>query len=312
MCEGKCASRSGPGSIKQRVWAKEENRCLDSVCAYRPATGLEAGRQTAALDYAKAVERTKGYEIWRCNLFRIGPARLTDSSSPERNTYWSSAGHLRGRCVRRAHSCRDSMRLRRLSGVRIDLQRYGFLAAALFVVALSMGSCGGTTAPEPEAGNRREVELSIQRAERTQTWSSWQQFCRAPWRGPQSQQPGAARLLLERSRVIKDARLFVVIENLGTAALGYGNNPKVDRLIRGSWHPQQFVRDGESIGFTLELVELKPRSTSSCVEIPTSDSWRRGLYRLRFSLQDKMHQGTSASTIEPVAYFRVIATSEQK
>jgi hypothetical protein len=173
----------------------------------------------------------------------------------------------------------------------------------LIGVALSAFSCGGE-APQLEEGNPEQVVRSIHKAERDSDWQNWHQFCRARWGGVRVDRPMAARLVLESTSITAETRTFVRIRNAGTDSLAYGSEPIVDRLVGGSWYPQRFVRDGTGVGFDLALYELKPHHASGCLEIPISDTWRPGLYRVRFSLESRDGRD-SGQAIQPAAYFRV-------
>lgn len=179
------------------------------------------------------------------------------------------------------------------------------VVVVLIGVALSASSCGEET-PQLEEGNPEQVVRSIQKAERDRDWKNWHQFCRARWGRVRVDRPMAAGLVLESTSITAETRTFVQIINAGTDPLAYGSEPIVDRLIGESWYPQRFVRDGTGVGFNLALYELRPHQVSGCIEIPISDTWRPGLYRVRFSLESWDDRG-SGQAIQPAAYFRVIS-----
>lgn len=178
--------------------------------------------------------------------------------------------------------------------------------ASIGVVSLYTSGCGedGTMTPQPEGGSRHAVAKEIRLAEQRQAWGTRQEFCGPVFRRRSVNQPTAAGLILERSSVRRGARTFVRIENRGAAALAYGVEPQFDQFAGGIWHPRQVVRDGHPVGFSLDLIELKPHTASGCIEVPISDTWGRGLYRVRFSLESWEHRGTGR-TIQTGAYFRV-------
>jgi hypothetical protein len=179
-----------------------------------------------------------------------------------------------------------------------------FIAVALSL-AVFVDGCGDGGGPRPEGGSARKVVESIHRAKQRQSGLTRAQFCRIGWQGPQLQRATAARLLLDHATVRAGARMFAQIENLGTSALGYGVAPKVDQLIGGLWHPRDFERNGIPVGFTSAELELRPRSKSSCLEVPISDTWSRGVYRVRFFLE-RWGQREARPAVGPVAYFRVV------
>jgi hypothetical protein len=185
-----------------------------------------------------------------------------------------------------------------------------FVAAALSL-AIFTGGCGDGGGPMPDGGSARKVVESIRRAKQRQSGLTRAQFCRIEWQGPQLRRATAARLLLDRAAVRTGARVFAQIENLGTSSLGYGVAPEVDQLIRGLWHPRDFERNGVPVGFTLAEWELRPRARSSCLEVPVSDTWSRGLYRVRFLLE-KWGRREERSAVRPVAYFKVTGDASRK
>lgn len=189
-------------------------------------------------------------------------------------------------------------------------RQIGLLMASIGVVALCTSGCGGdgSTTPQPEGSSRHAVAKEISLAEQRQEGGSRQEFCVPVGRGRSVKQPTAAGVVLERSSVRSGARTFARIENRGTAALAYGVEPQFDQLVGDTWHPRRVVRDGHPVGFSLELTELKPHTASGCLEVPISDTWHPGLYRVRFSLESWEHRG-SGPAIQPVAYFRVNAAA---
>jgi len=182
------------------------------------------------------------------------------------------------------------------------------------LVALCTSGCGGggLTTPQPEGGSRHAVAKEIGLAERRQEWASRQEFCGPGFRGLSVKQPAAAGVVLERSSVRSGTRTFARIENRGTAALAYGVEPQFDQLAGHTWHPRRVVRDGHSVGFSLQLAELKPHAASGCLEVPISDTWHPGFYRVRFSLESWKQRGSGTQTIRPTAYFRVNAHQSEK
>lgn len=192
-------------------------------------------------------------------------------------------------------------------------RKIGLLMATIGVVALCMSGCSGddSTIPQPEGGSRHAVAKEISLAEQRLKWDSRQEFCGHVFRGRSVEQPTAAGLVLERSSVRSGARTFARIENRGRDALAYGVEPQFDQLVGHTWHPRRVVREDHSVGFSLELVELKPHTASGCLEVPISDTWRPGLYRVRFSLEGWEHRG-SGQPIRPAAYFRVNARQPER
>jgi hypothetical protein len=176
--------------------------------------------------------------------------------------------------------------------------------------ALSAFSCG-EEASQLEEGNPEQVVRSIQKAERDRDWKNWHQFCQTRWGRARVDRPMAARLVLESTSITAETRTFVQIINAGTDPLAYGNEPIVGRLVGESWYPQRFVRNGTGVGFNLALYELRPHQVSGCIEIPISDTWRPGLYRVRFSLESWDDRG-SGQAIQPGAYFRVTSLASEK
>lgn len=179
------------------------------------------------------------------------------------------------------------------------------LVVCLCAVALSATSCGQVRQPGPEHGSVRGVTESIREAKSHQTWLTRQKFCQMPWRGPQEQHATAASLVLEKSMTKSDTTLMARIENFGRSALGYGVAPKVDQLVGSTWHPRQFRREGRAVGFNLSLSELRSRSTSGCLEVPVSDNWSAGLYRVWFELE-RWGRLEETPAVKAVAYFRVV------
>jgi hypothetical protein len=98
--------------------------------------------------------------------------------------------------------------------------------------------------------------------------------------------------------------MFALIVNTGQAVLEYGVKPEVDQLVHGLWHPRPFVQDGVPVGFPGIILKLKPHTTSTCMEVPVSDSWRPGLYRVWFEVEAERNQD-AVSELQPTAYFRV-------
>ncbi|HET6997660.1 MAG TPA: hypothetical protein VFI03_03640 [Solirubrobacterales bacterium] len=184
------------------------------------------------------------------------------------------------------------------------------VVVVLIGFTLSVPSCG-EEAPQLEESNSEQVVRSIQKAERDHDWKNWHQFCQAQLGRPRVDPPMAARLVLERTSIVGETRTFGRIVNGGTDPLVYGMEPIVDRLVDESWYPQRFVQDGTGVGFNLAIHELRPHQVSGCIEIPISDSWRPGLYRVRFSLESSDDQG-SDQTIQPGAYFRVTSLASEK
>lgn len=183
--------------------------------------------------------------------------------------------------------------------------------AALLVTGVACGASDGSGSPSgPDTpafwrGSAGEVVAQIQLAEKgSRTGMSRTAFCRQPWSGPSSSQRSGARLLLDRAVVMVGGRIFALIVNTGKTVLGYGVRPEVDQLIQGRWHPREFVQDGVPVGFPGVLLELKPRSTSTCLEVPASDSWRPGLYRVWFSVEADDDKSAD-SALQPTGYFRV-------
>lgn len=176
--------------------------------------------------------------------------------------------------------------------------------------ALSASSCG-EEAPQLEEGNPEQVVKSIQKAEGDRDWQNWHQFCRTRWARARVARPMAVRLVLESTSIKGETRTFGRIINGDNDPLAYGNEPIVDRLVGESWYPQRFVRDGTGVGFNLALHELRPHQASGCIEIPISDTWRPGLYRVRFSLESWDDRG-SGQSIQPGAYFRVTSLASEK
>lgn len=183
------------------------------------------------------------------------------------------------------------------------------VVVVLIGVALSAASCG-EEAPQSEEGNPKQVVRSIKKAEGDRHWKNWHQFCQARLSRARIDRPMAARLVLENTKITGETRTFGRIVNEGTDPLAYGMEPSVDRLIGESWYPQRFVRDGTGVGFNLALSELKPQQVLGCIEIPISDTWRPGLYRVRFSLESWDDRG-SGQAIQPSAYFRVISLASE-
>lgn len=183
------------------------------------------------------------------------------------------------------------------------------VVVALIGVVLSAASCGGE-APQSEEGSPQEVVKSIRKAERGRHWKNWNQFCQGRWGRARVDRPMAARLVLESTSITGETRTFGRIINAGTDPLAYGMEPIVDRLVGESWYPQRFVQDGTGVGFNLGLYELKPHQVSGCIEIPISDTWLPGLYRVRFSLESWDDRG-SGQAIQPGAYFRVISLASE-
>lgn len=177
------------------------------------------------------------------------------------------------------------------------------VVAVLIGVALSASSCG-EEAPQLEEGNPEQVVGSIQKAERDRDWKNWHQFCQARWGRVRVDRPMAVRVVLESTSISRETRTFGRIMNGDADPLAYGSEPIVDRLVGESWYPQRFVRDGIGIGFDLARHELKSHQASGCLEIPISDIWRPGLYRVRFSVESWDDRG-SGQAIQPAAYFRV-------
>jgi len=184
------------------------------------------------------------------------------------------------------------------------------VVVVLIGFALSASSCGEET-PELEEGNAEQVIGSIHRAERDRSWKNWHQFCQTRWGRVRVDQPMTARLVLESTSITAETRTFAQIINVGTEPLAYEIEPIVDRLVGESWYPQRFVRDDTGVGFNLALYELRPHQASGCIEIPISDTWRPGLYRVRFSLESWDDRG-SGQAIQPGAYFRVTSLASEK
>jgi len=182
----------------------------------------------------------------------------------------------------------------------------GQLIASIGVIALCASGCGagGSNPPEAEGGSRRAVVKKIDQAESTRDWGTWQEFCGLALRVRAVRRPIAAGLVLDRSSVRSGGRAFARIENRGTAALAYGSEPQFDQLVSGMWHPRRVVREGHRVGFSLQLAELKARKVSGCLEIPMSDTWNPGLYRVRVAVEGWDDRG-SGETVAPAAYFRV-------
>lgn len=177
------------------------------------------------------------------------------------------------------------------------------VVVVLIGVTLSASSCGEET-PQLEEGNPEQVVRSIQKAERDRDWRNWHQFCQARWSRARIDRPMAVRVVLESTSITGETRTFGRIINGDADPLAYGSEPIVDRLVGESWYPQRFVRDGTGVGFDLALYELKPHQASGCLEIPISDTWRPGLYRVRFSLESRDGRDPGQA-IQPGAYFRV-------
>lgn len=186
--------------------------------------------------------------------------------------------------------------------------KLGLLMTSIGLVVLCTSGCSGngSTTPQPEGGSRHAVAKEIRLAEQRRDWGNRQDFCGSAFHGLSVKRPAAAGVALERPNVQSGTRTFARIENRGTAALAYGVEPQFDQLVGHTWHPRRVVRNGHSIGFSLQLVELKPHTASGCLEVPISDAWRPGLYRVRFSLEGWEHRG-SGQTIQPAGYFRVNA-----
>lgn len=183
------------------------------------------------------------------------------------------------------------------------------VVVVLIGFALSASSCG-EEAPQLEEGNPEQVVRSIQRAERDRDWQNWHQFCQTQLSRSRVDRPVAAHLVLENTSITRETRTFGSIMNAGTESLAYGSEPIVDRLVGENWYPQRFVRDGTGVGFDLALHELRPHQESGCIEIPISDTWRPGLYRVRFSLESWDDRG-SGQAIQPAAYFRVTSLASE-
>lgn len=180
----------------------------------------------------------------------------------------------------------------------------------LIGVALSASSCG-EEAPQLEEGDPEQVVRSIQKAERNRDWKNWHQFCQTRLDRSRVDRPAVVRLVLESTRITRETRTFGRLINGDAESLAYGSEPIVDRLVGESWHPQRFVRDGVGVGFNLALYELRPHRASGCLEIPISETWRPGLYRVRFSLEGRDDRG-SGQAIRPAAYFRVTAPTLER
>lgn len=201
------------------------------------------------------------------------------------------------------------------TGARKVLVRYVFIATIVVVGAVAGSACGSSEAPgdvsqrgDADMPDPRQLaqELAVARRELSTTKGRVgrkSELCTRDWIGPQENDAVAAKLLIDRRRVLPGTRIFVRIENLGRAALGYGEAPKIDRLDSGRWH-------GVSVGSLGMLLELRPRSTSSCLEVPVSDSWRPGLYRMSFEVEEIDNQG-GASELSTV-YFRVIGSKSRQ
>lgn len=190
-------------------------------------------------------------------------------------------------------------------------KRYA-LGVDLLIASLALGasSCGDA-APGLEEGNPEQVVKRIQRAGREQDWKNWHAFCRSRWHRVGIDGAKAARLILESTNITAETRTFARIVNVGSDPLAHGGEPFVDRLVDEHWYPQRFVRDGTGVGFNLARYELKSQRASGCIEIPISETWRPGLYRVRFSLESWDDRGSSR-TIRPAAYFRVAALASEE
>ncbi len=99
-------------------------------------------------------------------------------------------------------------------------------------------------------------------------------------------------------------KLLVRIVNSGDQGLAYGPQPSVDRLTAHGWRPQAFENKGVPVGFPDAEYRLVPGKTSPCLEVPVSDYWIPGLYRVGFKL-DEIHASGDSAELRPTAYFRV-------
>jgi hypothetical protein len=175
------------------------------------------------------------------------------------------------------------------------------MLALIAVVGGAVSSCGGDeAAPAGTAQIREQVAAEIRQGEK-QLRRAGIDVCH---RHPKSLRGREASisLLLDRYRVSLGGRLFARIQNGGPQDLGYGQTPLVDQFAEGGWHPRPLRRDGHPVVFGAILLRLKPHTISSCLEIPVSEQWPAGLYRVRFEVEAL----TDAKNPDlPVAYFRV-------
>lgn len=184
------------------------------------------------------------------------------------------------------------------------------MVVVLLGFVLSALSCG-EEAPQLEGGDPEQIAKSIQKAEHHRDWESWHQFCRARWDTARIGRPKEVRLVLNSTKITRETRTFGRILNGDINSITYGVEPIVDRLVDDHWYPQRFVQDGTGVGFNLALRELRPNRASGCIEIPISETWRPGMYRVRFSLESGNDRG-SGDTIRPGAYFRVTSLPSQR
>lgn len=200
-------------------------------------------------------------------------------------------------------------------GARAPLAAIAF--AVLLMAGTSCGSGDGSGPPKgPNAaafwhGDFENVTAQLRLAEmKSNGRRSRATFCRQPWSGPGRSRRSAAKLLLDKAVVIPGRRMFAVLVNTGQAVLEYGVKPEVDELVHGLWHPRAFVQGGVPVGFPGVLLELTQHMTSTCLEVPVSDSWRPGLYRVWFKVESVGGQG-AVSELQPTAYFRVSSVASR-
>jgi hypothetical protein len=189
--------------------------------------------------------------------------------------------------------------------------RLSTTGVALVVVAIVGSSCnsGGqasrSTRGISHLGSPDQIKAKIRLAEKANSGMGRKRFCRAMWSGPQVHQQLAARLAVNRPSLVAGRRMFAVIENLGMASLAYGVTPSVDHLVGGEWHPRQLRRNGQRVLFPTISLELKPRTRSTCIEVPISASWQPGLYRVWFPVA-RWGGKASEPVLWPMSYFRVV------
>src|SRR5215213_1860347 len=175
-------------------------------------------------------------------------------------------------------------------------------------IACGPGGSGSTTLAASDAGRGGSTAKGVGAAIRRQIDDtgpavSKEVFCRRGWVGSPHGEEATAKLLLNRWSAPPGGRIHAYLENVGSTVLKYEMIPAVDRLANGRWVPQRFVRDGVRVGFPTSSLELMPESTSTCVEVPVSDTWQTGLYRVWIPV---VPAGDSTEAPErPAAYFRV-------
>lgn len=108
--------------------------------------------------------------------------------------------------------------------------------------------------------------------------------CDRTWRGPDTDEAGAAGLFLDRRAVKSGGTLWAAIENLGTEELLYGFEPIAQKRVGDEWVRQEFTSDGEPMESLLAAVTLDPGAVSVCIDVPISDDWAPGEYRVSFEV----------------------------